>query len=278
MSFVLRPLIGWARAVVGRLPKPAASFLQEHYRRFALRRSLREHARLDPQVMQAWGIETAPPPALRLRVHGAADLQSFLVIGRENFQTIVDGLALAGKPVGSESRILDFGCGPGRTLHWWMQHQPRPILHGTDIDREAVDWARQNLPVSLAHNEPRPPLPYADAAFDVIYSISVFTHLDEQYQDAWLAELRRVLKPDGVALLSVRSEQDLASRPAALQERVRREGIVFEHDTWTAQFFPGFYQATYHSAGYIDRHWGRVFKVVGRVTRGYVDLMVLRRK
>jgi hypothetical protein len=52
---------------------------------------------------------------------------------------------------------------------------------------------------------------------------------------------------------------------------------VFEHDTWTAQFFPGFYQATYHSADYIDRHWGRVFKVVGKVTRGYVDLLALRK-
>lgn len=278
MTLVPQPLIGWARAVAGRLPQPAASFLQEHYRRFALRRLLREQARNDPQVMQAWGVETAPPPALRLRVHGAADLHSFLLIGRENHQTLLEGLALAGKPVAAESRILDFGCGPGRTLHWWLQHQPRPILHGTDVDPEAVQWTRQNLPVAVGRNEPLPPLSYADATFDVIYSISVFTHLDEQYQDAWLAELRRVLKSDGVALFSVRSEHDLASRPAALQERVRREGIVFEHDTWTAQFFPGFYQATYHSADYIERHWGRWFKVVGTVTRGYVDVVVLRKE
>lgn len=277
MSSVRQPLIGWARAVAGRLPKPAASFLQEHYRRFVLRRSLREEARNDPQVMQAWGVETAPPPALRLRVHGAADLHSFLLIGRENFQTILDGLALAGKPVGPEVRMLDFGCGPGRTLHWWLQHQPRPILHGTDVDHEAVEWTRQNLPVTVERNEPLPPLPYADAAFDVIYSISVFTHLDAQYQDAWLAELRRVLKPDGVALLSVRSEHDLASRPPALQERVRRDGIVFEHDMWTSQFFPGFYQATYHSADYIERHWGARFKILGKIPMGYVDLLVMTR-
>jgi SAM-dependent methyltransferase len=266
------------RAIAAWLPGPAANILKEWYGRHRLREALRREALADPEIMRAWGITAAPPPELRMRVHGAPDLQSFLIIGKENYDTLLAGLALAGKTIGPESRVLDFGCGSGRTLRWWVQRPDRPILHGTDVDQESLQWAREHLPVEIHHNDPLPPLPFPDRHFDLIYAISVFTHLDEQYQDKWLAELGRVLKDDGVALLSVRSAQDLASRPPALQSQVERDGIVFKSDWLTAQFFDDFYQATYHSADYIARHWSRFFKIVGKVTAGYVDIVVVRRQ
>jgi cyclopropane fatty-acyl-phospholipid synthase-like methyltransferase len=173
--------------------------------------------------------------------------------------------------------VLDFGCGSGRTLRWWAQHPQRPLLHGTDIDRAALRWVRRHLPVETCRNDPLPPLQYADGSFDVIYSISVFTHLDERYQDAWLAELKRVLKRDGVALMTVRSELDNARLPLALQEQVRQRGIVFHVDGLSEQFFPEFYQSTYHSADYIERHWGGLFRILGKIPMGYVDLLVMTR-
>ena len=47
-----------------------------------------------------------------------------------------------------------------------------------------------------------PPLPFDDGFFDFVFSISVFTHIPEDMQFAWLSELRRVLKVGGTALLS----------------------------------------------------------------------------
>jgi SAM-dependent methyltransferase len=266
------------RAIAHRLPRLASDFIKHVYGRIRLRHQLRSAAAADPEVMRKWGIDAVPPPELRMRVHGAADLESFLATGKWNYESLLAGLDLAQRPIDATSRVLDFGCGSGRTLRWWVNHPARPILYGTDVDRETAQWVRDNLAVETHVNEPLPPLPFPNEHFDVLYAISVFTHLDEQYQDAWLAELKRVLRKDGVALLTVRSQEDIASRSLALQEQIQRDGIVFEYDWMTAQFFPDFYQVTYHSADYIERHWGAFFRIIGRITTGYVELLVLTKR
>ncbi len=276
MSPLPRPLVALGRALAARLPAPAADYIKERYRRHLLRRALRAEALKDPAVMRQWGIAAAPPPDLRLRVHGAMDLESFLSMGKSNYEALVEGLKLAGRAMASDSKVLDFGCGPGRTLRWWAAHPAHPKLYGTDIDAETLAWARKNLPVETYRNDPLPPLPFADGLFDVIYSISVFTHLDEQYQDRWLAELKRVLKDNGVALLTVRSDLDNTRLPPVLQQQVKDRGILFHVDGLSAPFFPEFYQSTYHSADYIERHWGARFRILGKIPMGYVDLLVMR--
>ena len=64
-------------------------------------------------------------------------------------------------------------------------------------------------------------LPFPNKHFDVVYSISVFTHLDEHMQDQWLSELRRVLKMDGVLLFTVHGS-------LAAQELDHKEGKLLK--------------------------------------------------
>lgn len=61
-------------------------------------------------------------------------------------------------------------------------------------------WAKCSVNDGLA------PLRFPDEYFDLIFNQSVFTHFDENYQDAWLIELERVTKPGGVLLLAVSGE------------------------------------------------------------------------
>ena len=128
--------------------------------------------------------------------------------------------------------VLDFGCGCGRTLQWWLRQPHPPELYGTDVDAETVAWVKANLPVHAGTNAPTPPLAYADGLFDVVYSISVFTHLDATFQDAWLRELERVLKPGGLALFSVRSPMDSATLPPPLRAEMDRRGSCSATTTW----------------------------------------------
>lgn len=89
----------------------------------------------------------------------------------------------------------------------YMRRDIPAQLFGTDIDGESIDWCQSKLGhmATFTVNGFWPPLPFADGFFDVIYSISVFTHLPEDMQTAWLAELRRVAKPGGLLLLTVHS-------------------------------------------------------------------------
>ncbi len=106
-------------------------------------------------------------------------------------------------------RILDFGCGCGRVLLWLKDLAGTTALYGSDIDATAIEWAREHLPyVTFTRQQPDCPRPeFPDAFFDFVYCQSVFTHIDETYQDAWLAELQRIVKPGGRLLLSVNGEQ-----------------------------------------------------------------------
>jgi SAM-dependent methyltransferase len=104
-----------------------------------------------------------------------------------------DDWSFAGK------RVLDFGCGAGRTLrHFLDEARAGTELWGSDIDASSIDWLAANLcpPLHAVRNEARPPL-RIDGGFDLIWSLSVFTHLTDQSLP-WLAELHRLLAPGGL--------------------------------------------------------------------------------
>jgi SAM-dependent methyltransferase len=143
-----------------------------------------------------------PPPELRVRVAGTADIAWFLEGGRLSEESIRAALERAGAPLRSHRAILDFGCGCGRVLRRWRNLDGR--LCGTDYSEPLINWCRSNLPFAEVNvNALKPPLRYSDASFDLVYAFSVFTHLPVEMQFAWRDELRRVARPGGYLLLSL---------------------------------------------------------------------------
>jgi len=68
----------------------------------------------------------------------------------------------------------------------------------------------------IAVEKTQPPLPFPDNSFDLIYAVSVFTHLSEEHQRTWLPELRRVLRPGGrLLLVDIGGEQTSTHTPHA---------------------------------------------------------------
>ena len=145
-----------------------------------------------------------PPPRLMVRVAGTANGDWFLRSGRAAFDAIAGAV-----PLDEVECVLDFGCGCGRVLRYWHGHHG-PV-HGADRDGPAVEWCRRNLPFAqLARNNLAPPLPYADATFDLVYALSVFTHLTDDLQTAWRDELLRILRPGGRVLLTTHGRSYLS--------------------------------------------------------------------
>jgi len=148
-----------------------------------------------------------PPPRLIVRVAGTADVGWFLESGRLAAESIAESLARHGRRVEEVGALLDFGCGCGRVIRRWAGLGATSI-HGTDANERAVAWCRANLPFArFESNGLAPPLPYANESFDLVYALSVFTHLPEDLQLTWISELERLLRPGGLLLLTTHGER-----------------------------------------------------------------------
>jgi SAM-dependent methyltransferase len=207
-----------------------------------------------------------PPPDLRARVGPGSDEVQYEDVGRACRDAVLaalpDDLALDGK------RILDFGCGAGRTLRHFVDDASRAELWGCDVHAPSIDWLREHAspPLNLFVNDLLPPLAVDDESFDVVYGLSVFTHLADDWA-AWLAELHRILRPDGIAVLTFLG--------APVWERIL--GDPFFHDElkrpWnddtTGMFVTSFGlpqddvgPIVFHSEWWLRAHWGRAFDIV----------------
>jgi SAM-dependent methyltransferase len=182
-------------------------------------------------------------------------------------------------------QILDFGCGPARLLRWFGDVSPFATLHGCDLNAPAVEWCRANIEFAeFALNDAWPPLPYADGIFDLVYGVSVFTHLNESMQTAWLNELYRITKPGGIVLLTVHGEDKARSDVSPEEfEQFTADGFLYRKATVleTVDGLPSFYQVAFHSERYIRAAWADFFDLLGYITHGCMyaqDLVILRAK
>lgn len=102
-------------------------------------------------------------------------------------------LDLVGTP--SPRALLDVGCGTGRLLEAAGLRWPAASLAGADPADNMIRVARRKLPHAQLTVAAAEDLPYADASFDVVLSTTSLGHWHNQHTG--LAEIRRVLRPDG---------------------------------------------------------------------------------
>lgn len=101
------------------------------------------------------------------------------------------------RPYVVDRSVLDIACGTGYGMAI-LRAGARGVV-GVDADLDAVRVARRaEGGPALVGDGTR--LPFADSAFDVVTSFETLEHLGDR--DRFLAELRRVLKPGGVCVLS----------------------------------------------------------------------------
>jgi len=228
--------------------------------------------------------ETSPVPDAkrRERVCGAGVEQNFLRNGYSHFRKISELTKRYG-PAAPTLRILDWGCGAGAVARYGVLN-PDWEYHGADIDHDNIGWCQGNLPqrASFQVISTQPPTPFADRFFDVVFGISVLTHLREKDQLLWLAELARIIRPEGACFLSVLGGQ-AAAKVKALSGPGSNliRGILFgegEHEIGRIVGDPLYYGTTFHSENYIRSTWSRWFNVVDYLTAflGHQDMVILR--
>lgn len=121
-----------------------------------------------------------------------------------------------------DNSVLEIGCGIGRLAYELASFlSPAGIYAGFDISEPAIAWLRRNYTtarpnftfthVPAANNRYHPDgevnsdqiaFPYASDQFDLVCAFSVFTHMRLNDVAHYMEETRRVLRPQGTAVLT----------------------------------------------------------------------------
>ena len=105
---------------------------------------------------------------------------------------------------GERLRLLDIGCGTGRTLHQISVAHPTMQLHGVDLSPAYIRAARRRLaevPELTLAVENGEALPWSDATFDIVTSTYMFHELPRNARRNVVREMLRVVKPGGLLVI-----------------------------------------------------------------------------
>jgi hypothetical protein len=225
-----------------------------------------------------------PDSPRMVRTTGNDNVTNFRLTGLSIAIKLREAFESVRRDFSSVAHVLDWGCGCGRIARFCSDW---PGFAGVDIDADNAAWCRDHLPPGRFEPIPLfPPTPLSEQRFDLIFGISVMTHLAEDVQQQWLAELHRISAPYAVVLLTILGEHAAARAGFAAEdfERFATAGQVFLRTAEAiddALGSPGYYGTTFVTHAYIRRAWSRWFSI-DRIVPAYIgnhqDLVVLRRR
>lgn len=226
------------------------------------------------------------PPLGRLTMQYCSTVEGYIKSGEQTTAKIRAIEEKYGLAQNENRSILDWGCTTGRVLRHFAEDTNKRECWGIDIDRPSIDWAKANLspPFNFLCCSAYPYLPFPDNEFSLIYGMSVMTHLSH-FRDMWLMELRRILCPNGLLILTIHDESTVSLwqegklkmpwwvQRLDLDEVLKHEFTIFRGDNWANSY-------TIFQTEYIRREWGRYLEVleIEPSAEGDVQAVVIMRK
>ena len=137
------------------------------------------------------------------------------------------------------ARILDVGCGYGRSLQE-LCSAGYTSLSGVDISEKMIARGRRQYPHLDLKKYEGTRLPFEDDSFDAVLLLAVLTCIpDDAQQEQLLAEIHRVLRQDGVVSINdflLNSDQRNIDRYQRYEKKYNKygifelqEGVTFRH-------------------------------------------------
>jgi ubiquinone/menaquinone biosynthesis C-methylase UbiE len=176
-------------------------------------------------------------------------------------------------------KILDFGCGSAKMLRQLFEFAHSAEMWGIDIRSEHMYWCMQHLspPFRFAITTTIPHVPFEDNSFDLIFSGSVFTHIDD-FADAWFLELRRILRRGGLLYFTIHDNRSLELTRTVLRDHPLIGKQFCSHpkfEEYAASDFAMFTiwrsadSQVFYDLGYIVQKLKQIFEVVSIKEEAY---------
>jgi 2-polyprenyl-3-methyl-5-hydroxy-6-metoxy-1,4-benzoquinol methylase len=128
------------------------------------------------------------------------------------------------------TRVLDWGCGPGRIVRHFPALLPNAAVYGTDYNEEYIEWCNGNLKgINFSVNKIDPPTGYPGNFFDVVIGLSILTHLSEKAHHDWIHELHRIVKPGKFVFITTQGKA-YYSKLSATEKKLFDENRIVIRD------------------------------------------------
>jgi len=251
---------------------------------------------LDSAVKET--VPSMPPEQMQLNWTGLSG-DACLTQALNFVEVIYDVSNKYGNRINSSTTILDFGCGWGRIIRFFMADVQHENLFGIDCYAEALAAARLNNKwCQFTVSNIMPPTVFEENSFDIIYLYSVFSHLSEKAHKLWLNEFHRLLKPKGLLIATTRPREIILAC-----KRLRENKRAKEFETGMAQSFldsdaaitdydegrfcfagtggggpldPSFYGEACISKKYVENNWSDKFNLLDyKVANTRVDQNII---
>lgn len=185
-----------------------------------------------------------------------------------------------GKPFEQAKAVLDFGCGTSRLLRYLVDFLPGPQYYGSEVNPENIAWGRSNFPeVEYIAHDPVPPTSCEAGMFDIIYAQSIFSHYEESLHWNWLKELHRLLKKDGLLMVTKegshlversKTEPDLFKKLCLDQQDANALWDKFDKNGYA--FYTRYNKAMLEQRGINSDYWGTAFISSEYINRTWTPL------
>lgn len=188
-------------------------------------------------------------------------------------------------PLAPSTRVLDFGCGWGRLIRFFLKDIDPQNLNGIDQSEDGIRACREtNRWCKFLLIEPNAPTQLEAGSFDLTYLYSVFSHQPEDMHWSWLKEFQRILRPGGVLIATARArdfiqfcqqlrdDPRLDSKPdrlkmsanAFLESKAalaRYDAGEFSHSSYAYDGRWSFGGETCIPRAYVERRWKELFYI-----------------
>lgn len=243
-----------------------------------------------------FSIKTLRPPVPAsgniVRVSGEESDLRFVVGGTTTFIQLNEiSKKYFNVSLGEYQTCVDWGCGCARVMRqFWeagkllkLREPNQQRIIGVDIDPVNINWCKENMDgrgnykvLSLEGFD------FNTAEIDLLYGISVMTHLTEHHQNLWLNEIARVVRPGGCVILTTHGEFAYYRHSRMLATAfVERFGIFdLTPDAAIGADKDTYYRATFHSREYIKKYWSKNFEILDVIPVAnafHQDFIVMRR-
>ena len=173
------------------------------------------------------------------------------------------------------SVYLDIGCASGRVLRHFAINSHVQRVVGCDINSRHIDWIMAYLPQNIEafQNTSIPTLQVEDCSVDLVSCFSVFTHI-ENFDSAWIMEIKRILKPGGIAWVTFLSERHWTG----IKDGMPRYKSWYRHPEFAARLRDGqtqfnrlvfrqrsdrsYSSIVFYNTEFLCRRWGRILDVL----------------